>query len=227
MHWLFDNPHLLWLAALWLAYFALHSLLASLTVKGWVARRRPEWMRAYRLTFNGVAVLTLIPPLALTFLWRGESLWRWDGPWRFVSWGLQGLALLGFVWSLRHYDTAEFLGTRQWRAHSHSVADQESLHLSPLHRWVRHPWYALGLVLIWTRDMDPALLLTATLATLYFLLGSRLEERKLLSYHGPAYAEYRRLVPALVPVPWRHLSRAKAAALEARAARDRAALGDG
>ena len=221
-----DTQHLMILAVLWLAYFTLHSLLASLRVKSWVAGTHPEWMPAYRLFFNAVALITLIPPLALTFLWRGEPLWSWRGPWAVVSWTLQGLAVLGFLWSLRHYDTAEFLGTRQWRARRRSVADQETFHLSPLHRWVRHPWYALGLVLIWTHDMDPALLLTAILATAYFLIGSRLEEAKLCDYHGPAYEEYRARVPGLIPRPWRHLSKTEAGRLEAQAARDRLAVDD-
>ena len=219
-----NTLHLVILAAVWLAYFGLHSLLASLSAKSWVARNHPEWMPAYRLFFNGVALATLIPPLALTFVWRGEPLWSWQGPWAVLSWALQGLAVLGFLWSLGHYDTAEFLGTRQWRMHSHSVADQESLRFSPLHRWVRHPWYALGLVLIWTHDMDPALLLTAVLATAYLLIGSRLEEGKLCDYHGPVYEEYRTRVPALIPRPWRHLSAEEARRLEAQAARDRLAV---
>jgi len=45
---------------------AAHSLLASLGLKRRVARERPEWMRAYRLVYNGLALLLLAPPLALT-----------------------------------------------------------------------------------------------------------------------------------------------------------------
>jgi hypothetical protein len=58
--------------------------------------------------------------------------------------------------------------------------------------------------------MDPAFLTTAVMITLYFVLGSRLEERKLLVYHGDVYRRYRRLVPSLVPLPWRYLTREQA-----------------
>ena len=129
------------------------------------------------------------------------------------------LALAVFAYSLRHYDTGEFLGLRQWRAAETRVEDQERLRISPLHRYVRHPWYSLALVLIWTRDMPPAFLLTAVAATLYFVLGSRLEERKLVTYYGAAYRDYRRRVPALLPLPGRSLTPAEAAALEAAAQR--------
>ncbi|MEW7976546.1 MAG: hypothetical protein AB2814_03610, partial [Candidatus Sedimenticola endophacoides] len=82
------------------------------------------------------------------------------------------LALAGFFWTGRHYDLGEFIGLRQWRSHEQRVEDQERLHLSPLHHYVRHPWYSLGLVLIWTREMTPGLLLAALLATLYLFAGT-------------------------------------------------------
>ncbi len=211
-----ETSRLALLSTAWIAYFALHSLLASLRVKRWVAERHPDLMPAYRLMFNAVALLFIIPPLAMTYLFRGEWLWQWTGP---GGWLVNGIALLavgGFVWSLRYYDSGEFFGTKQWRERSREVEDQEQLHISPLHRFVRHPWYSLGLLLIWTRDMDPAFLVTATLVTLYFIVGSRLEEQKLMVYHGESYRRYRDKVPGLVPLPWRWLSEREAMALQAR-----------
>jgi protein-S-isoprenylcysteine O-methyltransferase Ste14 len=210
---------LCWLAACWLGYFALHSVLAGLSAKRWVARRWPSLLPYYRLVFNLLAVVLLLPPLYLTFTLPGEPLWAWRGAWGWVANGLALAALAGFWYSLRLYDMGEFLGLRQWRAQHSRVEDQERFRISPLHRFVRHPWYALALVLLWTRDMPPALLLTALLVSGYFVLGSRLEERKLIAYHGAAYREYRRRVPALIPVPWRVLSRAEARRLEAQAGR--------
>lgn len=194
----------------WLVYFGLHSLFASLALKRWVAREHPGWMRGYRLLYNLCAVLLLLPPLLLTYRVRGPWLWEWTGAGWWLANGLAVAAALGVVWSLRWYDVSEFLGTRQWRGDARTPEDQEGFHLSPLHRFVRHPWYSLGLVLVWTRDMDPALLTTAVMITLYFALGSRLEERKLLIYHGEVYRRYRRQVPSLIPRPWRCLNRRQA-----------------
>lgn len=198
------------LTATWLLYFVIHSLTASLVVKGWVAREMPGVMPAYRLTFNLLALLLLIPPLWLVARWQGPPLWQWSGV---AGWLINGLALLavaGFIWSLKFYDGSEFIGLRQWRQRERRVEDQEHLHISPLHCHVRHPWYALGLVLIWTRPMDAAWLLSAVLMTLYFIIGYRLEERKLVAYHGEAYRLYQRRVPGLFPLPWRKLSRQEA-----------------
>ena len=201
----------------WLGYALVHSLLASLAVKRWVASHRPHWMPGYRLAFNAVALVCLLPPWALTVFQRGPWLWRWPGSAAWLADGLAGLAGLAFVYSLRWYDGGEFLGLRQWRNNLRAVEDQEHFRLSPLHRFVRHPWYSLGLVLLWTRDMDAPLLATALSVSLYFVLGSRLEERKLRTYHGPVYRRYQDLVPALIPWPGRSLTAAQARMLEAEA----------
>jgi protein-S-isoprenylcysteine O-methyltransferase Ste14 len=194
----------------WLLYFLLHSLLASLAVKYWVAQRWPALLPAYRLMFNAISLLSLLPLLYLLYAFPGPEIWAWRG----VGWVLVNLLALasvaGFVWSMRYYDGEEFIGLRQWRQEVRSVEDQEHLHISPLHRYVRHPWYFLGLVLVWTRDMSQAFLISALMITLYFIVGSWLEERKLMVYHGERYRRYREQVPGLIPLPWKHLSREQA-----------------
>lgn len=190
----------------WLIYFLIHSVLASITTKALLASRFPEAMPYYRLTYNLLAVLLLLVPLGLTYSWTGDWLWRWTGVWNGLSIGISLLAMLGFVWSLKFYDSREFLGFRQISEHIMSVEDQERFHLSPLHRWVRHPWYFFALLLIWTRDMNGAMLISSIMMTLYFVIGSGFEERKLIRYHGERYRRYRELVPGLIPLPWKYLS---------------------
>lgn len=210
-------PALLTVAAAWLVYFILHSMLASLGVKDAVARRRPDWLPGYRLAYNLIALLLILPPLWLVWRYPGATLWQWTPPWSWLANTAALLAIGGFIWSLRFYDGGEFLGLRQLRSAERSVLDQEYFHISPLHRFVRHPWYLLGLVIIWSRDMSAAWMVTCLMATLYFILGSRLEEGKLLRYHGEAYRRYRAAVPALFPLPWRYLSKSESAELVAKA----------
>ena len=200
-----DVVHLLLLCGAWVVYFLIHSLLASLAFKRWVLAHRPAAAPVYRLIFNLSATLLLLPPLWLTYSDRGPWLWQWSGAWWWFANGAALIALGAIFWSLRWYDGSEFLGLSQWRRKSRGVEDQEAFHLSPLHRFVRHPWYSLGLVLVWTRDMDINLLVAAVLLSLYFVVGSRLEERKLIVYHGEIYRRYRQRVPGLVPLPWRWL----------------------
>lgn len=205
------------LLGLWLAYFALHSLLASLAVKRRVACAFPDWMPLYRLSFNLLAALLLLPLLWLMYSNPGPVLWRWQGVGAWLANGLALAALAGFWYSLKYYDTQEFLGFRQWKLQMRKAEDQEHFRLSPFHRFVRHPWYFFGLVLIWTRDMNASMLLSSAMMTAYFIVGSRLEERKLLVYHGEVYRRYMDCVAGLIPLPWKILSAAEADELAASA----------
>lgn len=212
--------HLVQIFLAWLGYGLIHSALASLRAKQWVVDHAPGWMPAYRLGFNLIALLLLIPPLYLSFSFQGPTLLAWRGIWAWLAHGLTLAAVAGFLWSLRYYDTAEFLGIRQWRDQEGGIEDQERFRLSPMHRFVRHPWYSFGLVILWSRDLNAAMLLSNLVITAYFLLGSRLEERKLLHYHGRAYEVYRLRVPALIPSPRRFLDRETAREIVKMAGKD-------
>jgi protein-S-isoprenylcysteine O-methyltransferase Ste14 len=201
------------LAFCWVAYFALHSVLASLLVKRKVAADWPNLMPYYRLMYNILAMLLILPILWLTYRDPGQTLWRWQGIAAWLTNGLALAAIFGFWLSLKSYDMQEFLGLRQLQFHVRKVEDQEHFHLSPFHRFVRHPWYFFGLVLIWTRDMSETTLLSSVFLTLYFVVGSWLEEKKLLVYHGDTYRRYMARVPGLIPLPWKSLTEEEAEVL--------------
>ena len=105
---------------------------------------------------------------------------------------------------------SEFFGTRQWRKKVDAVEDQENFVIGDFHRYVRHPWYSMGIILIWCRELDLIMLTNAIMITLYFIIGSRLEERKLVQYHGKIYHRYQQKVPGLMPRPWKFLTRLEA-----------------
>ncbi|NOY62715.1 MAG: hypothetical protein GXP10_06085 [Gammaproteobacteria bacterium] len=202
-----DYSQLALIALSWTIYGALHSLLASNGCKHYLSMQIPLLRRGYRLAYNGLALLLLIPPLTLTYTFQGAPLWQWSGASAWLSHLSAVIAIAGFLWSLRYYDGAIFLGTRQWGSTpaQQQSAVTERFTISPLHRFVRHPWYFFALLIIWTRDMDAAFLTTATVLTLYFVVGSRMEERKLIAEYGEPYRRYRRQVPGLVPRPGRYL----------------------
>lgn len=195
------------LAVGWAAYFTLHSALASHWVKHRVQRRFPGLRRWYRLLYNGMAVVLILPLAWATLVPPSPELWAFTGWVGWVADAVALAALAGFVWTSRQYRMDLFLGTRQLRA---DADDNETFTLSPLHRFVRHPWYLLGLLFLWSRDMDLLRLVSATMITGYLFVGARLEEEKLCRDFGEAYREYRRKVPGIIPLPWRFLSRTEA-----------------
>ncbi len=201
----------------WLVYFALHSLLASSGIKAIAARRWPLFMPGYRVMYNAVATLLLLPILWLAYSTESAWLWQWRGAWAWLARAVTLAAILCFIISARSYDLGEFLGLRQLQARSNDVP--ENFRISLFHRFVRHPWYCFALALIWTRDMNAPLLVSALALTIYFVVGAKLEEQKLIASYGDRYRSYMAAVPGLIPLPWKSLSAAKARELTSRKAR--------
>ena len=201
-------PEQLPLALGWVLYAVFHSLTASTTCKAWVERRWPNFFARYRLRYNLLALALLLPLAFLSLRTPGPQLWAWSGGMAWLMNGLAALSLLAFLRSGSAYDLSEFLGL-----HPALAAGAPRLVISTWHRFVRHPWYTLGLVLIWTRDMNAATFVSAEAITLYFVIGSRFEERKLVAEFGERYREYQRKVPRLMPLPWRVLSKTDVARL--------------
>ena len=196
-----DPQHLLMLAASWLIFGVSHSLLAGTKLDRLFGRYS-------RLAFNGIAVVMTALPLAIWLWLPAHLLWNEPSwlPW--LRYGLSGAALLAFYHTLKFYSMDGFLGLK---------IETWSLTFSPWHRWVRHPWYFLSLILVWTQTMTDTWLVSALCITLYLLVGSRIEERRILRYHPGSYADYCRIVPSLIP--WRGcaLDEATRLQLESRA----------
>lgn len=196
------------LAIGWLLYAVLHSLLADLRVKAALTARYPGFTPWYRLAYNAVALLTALPLLWLMRVTPGAELWAWSGAWAWLGNGLAAAALFGAMQSSKAYAMNDFLGLGVLGGDKGIARDV--FRLSAPHRFVRHPWYSFGLVIVWTRDMNAAMLVSALAITLYFVAGSWLEEQKLIAIHGDTYRRYRERVPGLLPLPWKYLGRDEA-----------------
>ena len=193
------------LAVGWILYAALHSLLADLRLKAAVTARVPGFAPWYRLAYNGVAMVTALPLLWLLRVVPGADLWAWHGAWAWLASGLALAALWGAMQSSQAYAMNDFLGLGVLGGDK--AIERDVFRLSTPHRFVRHPWYSFGLVIVWTRDMNAAMLVSALAITLYFVAGSWLEEKKLIAIHGDTYRRYRERVPGLLPLPWKYLRR--------------------
>lgn len=194
------------LSSSWVLYFVVHSWLANESFKQSVIRRFDLNVQKYRLIYVTAATLLLLPPLWFTFRYGSALLWKWDGALLWLMNSLAAIAIAGFIFSMKFYDGMAFLGLKPFATEN---AEQAFI-LSPLHRFVRHPWYFFALLLIWTRDMTVAWFISCLLITLYFIIGSRLEEQKMIYYFGDVYQRYQKKVPALFPLPWRFLKKEEA-----------------
>ena len=189
----------LWHALAWLSFGFGHSLLARDAVK---ARLRPLLGAFYRLTYNSVSVLHLGLVWAVGWLmFSGHG--RFDlPPWiEAALWALNVAGWLLLFIGLAGYDLGRMAGTRQIRNHLRGIEEPEDepLRRDGLHRYIRHPLYSAGFLILWGRTLGEFELATAIWGSLYLLVGAAFEERGLLRLYGMDYADYRRRVPAFIP----------------------------
>jgi len=201
---LFRNGVLILLA---LAAFAVaHSLTAGLGLKPWLKRRLGErvvegW---YRLWYNAFSLITLLPVGALLVLLPDSTLYRVEGTGAVLLRLAQAVGALGLVGALLVTDVWRFTGIRQAVAYLRGEPlplPEPPLVINGMYRLVRHPLYFFSLLALWPMPvMTVNLLLFNIGATLYFVIGSRVEERRLVQSYGEAYRAYQQRVPGLIPL---------------------------
>jgi protein-S-isoprenylcysteine O-methyltransferase Ste14 len=180
----------------WLSAFAVqHSGMARAGFKHFGMTIVPDYLQC-----SVYAALSGLLLVGLALTWQpvgGEPFWRL--PLGLVVVPLAAAAGMAAV-NLR-FDHAGLFGLRQVWERGRAPAPERLLVHGP-YRYVRHPLMACLLVFLWAHPvMTPTLALLAGGLTVYIVLGIALEERDLLRRFGPAYADYRRRVPALLP--WR------------------------
>jgi len=191
----------LWLdATLCMLFFVQHTGMVRKSTRRWIAGFLPgNWGGAVYAIASGLALLLLI------VLWQESSrvVVELSGPARWGARALSLLALLGFAWGARSLGGFDPLGVQSIRHFLRgTTAKTLPFCVTGPYRLVRHPLYLFTLVLLWTNpDLTADRLLLNVLFTAWIAVGAVLEERDLLREIGPAYREYRRLVPMLVPWP--------------------------
>lgn len=182
----------LWIWASGLAFAAFHSATATETCKRMFYGRGMS-ARAYRLLYSMVAVVLTVLWLAFVRSLPDTPLYQVHAPLSFGFRALQALGLFVVVQSFRVIDARVFLGLAA------APGGKEPFRVQGIYRHMRHPMYSGVLLMLLANPSQSvnSLHMLAVIA-LYFLIGSRLEERRLLAVH-PGYADYRLHVPAFVP----------------------------
>jgi protein-S-isoprenylcysteine O-methyltransferase Ste14 len=189
---------------LWGAWCFFHSFLITPSVTGYFLKRFGEAYRYYRIFYNFVALVTLIPVWAYSFTMKGLTVFHWEGMFR-IAQGLMVIsAYLFFIGGAKRYDLAQFLGVRKVREDSvcSVLTNDCRLDTGGVLGMVRHPWYTGGILAVWARSLDKAAILTNLIITVYFFVGAVIEERKLLAEFGEKYVDYQRRVSMFFPLKW-------------------------
>ena len=189
------------LSLLWIGWCVLHSLLITAKANDWVQRRGGAVRGLSRIVYNLCAVVTLVPVLWYQSSLPSQTVFAWAGPWRLAQAVLLAYALAMFEAGKRSYEMGHFHGTRQWREYRDGRQSGDlPFRTTGALRWVRHPWYSGGLAVVWSAGpVTDVNLVPRIILSLYFVVGTWLEEQKLLASIGQPYADYRRQVPMLLP----------------------------
>lgn len=196
---------MIYLAVTMLIFAAMHSFLAGRDIKQAVQKRWGEraYHGLYRIVYNVIAVMTLTPALVLLLIEPGRVLWRLEGAAAVIALAVQFAGLVGLAVSLLQIDLGQFAGTSQLRAYLNGQAlplPTEPLQVKGVYAVVRHPLYLFSLLFIWPAPvMTEMLFVLNVAATLYFIFGSLLEEKRLIRIFGQQYIDYQRRVPWLIP----------------------------
>ena len=67
---------------------------------------------------------------------------------------------------------------------------------------IRHPWYLGVFLFIWANDLSLKELIVNLILSAYLVIGTFLEERKLVLEFGDKYKEYQGQVSMFIPIKW-------------------------
>lgn len=181
----------------WVLYGVIHSVLASQAVKATVRARSGAAFRYYRLFYTVLAALLLFAVLWFQLHLSSPLLLPAHPLLAAAGWMLSTAGLVLMLICIRKY----FVGLSGLRGLFEERSTDE-LHISGVHRFVRHPLYLGTFAFIWglflLRPLASLAVMDAVI-TLYTLVGIRLEEQKLVLAFGEQYLDYRRRVPRLLP----------------------------
>jgi methanethiol S-methyltransferase len=187
---------------LWIAYCALHSYLISIRFTDLMKRLLKSYYAFYRLAYVAISIILFVPLTRLTDRLHDPAIINWGYPVSMVRTALTAGSLLTFFWAFFFdYDSLSFFGIRQisslWKRNK--TDGPGKLKKSGLLGITRHPMYFALIIYLWCRTFRVIDIILNAVLTIYVIIGTKLEENKLVREFGGAYVEYQHEVAMLVP----------------------------
>ena len=189
---------------LWSAFFFLHSFMITPVFTDFLKKRTGTFYRYYRLFYNLFSILILAPVLIYSYSIQEKPFFTWHG----YLLPLRYLLFLGGLWIFyagsRHYSMRTFLGINQINEGvNHGLINTSGMiGKGGIMGIVRHPFYSGSFLLIWAGNLDTTRLIINSILSIYLVVGTLLEEQKLLAEFGDVYRDYQNEVSMLFPWKW-------------------------
>lgn len=194
------------LMTLWIIWCSIHSGMISVTFNNYIKKRFVRYYKFYRIFYNFIAMTTLIPLIFYSQSFKGSVLFRWEGPMVLMQLFLLAISATLFIFGGLKYDFFQFMGIRQIRSgkSNSTLSENGEIHTTGILGITRHPWYLAAIILVWVdyRDMYVSTLIVNIVLTIYIVIGTVLEERKLVIEFGDIYRNYKSRVSMLFPTKW-------------------------
>jgi methanethiol S-methyltransferase len=174
-----------------------HSLLARRSVK---LVLQPLFGSAYRFNYNLFSTLHIgLVIIGGEYLLASDSVgFNFGSEWTYLAYATQFTGLIVILFGLKQYNLGLFSGLSQLR-NSEIADDDENLHITGLHRYLRHPLYLGAYLYLIGGATSEFGLYTAFWGCLYLAIGTWFEERSLIVQFGAAYRDYQARVPSIIP----------------------------
>jgi methanethiol S-methyltransferase len=190
------------IAFLWTAYCAIHSYLISVQFTKQMMKLLKRYYAYYRLFYVVLSTVLLVPVILYTGHWDHEIIIHYSLTGSLIRYILLSASFLILGWAFFFsYDSLSFFGIRQILNSNtrKSKKAANELKRNGLLGIVRHPMYTAVVVILWCNTFRLSDIVVNTVLTLYIIIGTKLEERKLVMEFGDDYILYQQEVPMLIP----------------------------
>jgi protein-S-isoprenylcysteine O-methyltransferase Ste14 len=165
-----------------------------------MARLLKRYYAFYRLFYVVFSIVLLVPLIKYTAHADSAVPIAYAAPLNILRYVLIAGSLIMFGWAFFfNYDCLSFWGIRQILTFREPDQSSKEVTKHGLLGIVRHPMYLALIVYLWGQIFSVVDLMVTALLTVYVLIGTLLEERKLLLEFGDSYARYQQEVPMLIP----------------------------
>ena len=198
-------PGMVKIAFVWSCWCFMHSFLLS----PWFVSRAYSFLgkryALYRIYFNSISILTLIPVISYQLSFKEIIIFEWSGPWRLLQMCFLLYGSYMFYIGRKRYDMPFFLGTKQLRSYLAGKSPDPAPFHADYRGGVRHPWYSGSIAMVIASGMLTDITLASkSVLICYLIIGTFIEEAKLVKDIGSQYVEYQKNLPMLFP--WRIFS---------------------
>jgi methanethiol S-methyltransferase len=187
---------------MWSGYCALHSYLISIGFTKLMNRLLKKYYAFYRLFYILISLFLLIPLINYTGQLDDKVIIVYGHYLNILRHILIYSSLMMFFWAFFFdYDSLSFFGIRQILnfGKTNEIKPSNEIKKSGLLGMMRHPMYLALIIYLWCQTSKMADIVVNFVLTVYIIIGTILEEKKLVLEFGETYIQYQKEVPMIIP----------------------------